>query len=77
MGDGVLRGFATRTPEEPELAQATSEGEIPWERMTPNDEPQTDPDLSELERLEQSLAELERELEIADASGDEASERPE
>jgi hypothetical protein len=42
--------------------------------MTPNDEPQTDPDLSELEQLEKSLAELERELEIADASGDEASE---
>ena len=42
--------------------------------MTPNEEPPADPDLAQLEELEQGLAELERELEIADASGDEAIE---
>jgi len=40
----------------------------------PTDEPRGDPDLTELEELERDLAALEHELEIADASGDEAAE---
>jgi hypothetical protein len=45
--------------------------------VTPNEEPQADPDRAELEQLERDLAELERALEIADASGDEATEESE
>ena len=45
--------------------------------MTPNKEPQGDPDLAELEQLERDLAALQQELEIADASGDEATDGPE
>jgi hypothetical protein len=40
----------------------------------PNEEPERDRDLTELEELERDLAALEHALEIADASGDEAAE---
>jgi Lon protease-like protein len=46
-------------------------------RVTPNEEPQGDPDLAELEQLERDLAALQQELEVADASGDEATDGPE
>ena len=42
--------------------------------MTPNEEPQGDPDLAELEQLERDLAALQQELEVADASGDATDE---
>jgi hypothetical protein len=45
--------------------------------VTPNEEPQGDPDLAELETLERDLAALEHELEIADASGDQATDESE
>lgn len=60
--------------QEPELARATNEGRArAYSRfVTPTEEPPADPDLTELEELERDLAGLEQELEIADASGDEA-----
>ena len=45
--------------------------------MTPTEEPPADPDLTQLEELERDLAGLEQELEIADASGDEADQQSE